>query len=126
MKRSHETNHPFFIPFPSLSFLFCRRRRRTRRNRAPFPNREIKNFRSDSPSGKPSSALRERDDGRGRSVLHDLGESDEGHDSLLEVGHLEGLEMEAGGPDGFWGRCRDFICHEVERGGGDMGVRSVM
>lgn len=71
------------------------------------------------------SALRERDDGRGRSVLHDLGESDEGHDSLLEVGHLEGLEVEAGGPDGFWGRGGDFICHEVDRGGGDMGVSEV-
>lgn len=124
MKRSHKTNHPFFIPFPSLSFLFCRRRRR--RNRASFPNREIKNFRSDRSSRKPLSALRERGDGRGRSILHDLGESNEGHDSLLEVGHLEGLEVEAGGPDGFWERGGDFICHEVDRGGGDMGVRSVM
>lgn len=91
-----------------------------------MPNREIKNFRSDRSSGKPLSALREGGDGRGRSVLHDLGESDEGHDSLLEVGHLEGLEVEAGGPDDFWGRGGDLICHEVDRGGGDMGVRSVM
>lgn len=33
--------------------------------------------------------------------------------------------MEAGGPDGFWGRSRDLVCHEVDRGGGDMGVSEV-